>query len=396
MPVFAYRALTTAGRSERGVVDADSSRGAWQVLRSRGLYPTDLSEGTAVAPGRVSAADLAAATRQLATLVEAGLPLADALEAVAEAGAGSSLAQALTVARARVCEGGGLGDALAASPRVFPALYCDLVRAGEASGALGAVLDRLARHVETAAATRARLRAALTYPAVVLLASAAVLAFVVAWVVPQVTRLFTETGTPLPLPTRVLLGVVTFARATWWAWLGGIAVGTVAFRRWAERPAGRASLDATLLRLPLVGPALASAAVARLARTMATLLLGGVPLERALGMAAPAAGNQQIVAATGAAREGVRRGQALAPALADARVFPPLLVRLAATGERTGELAAALERAAEAEEARVESAVATATALIEPALVVVMGVVVLALVLAILLPILTLDPVGQR
>jgi general secretion pathway protein F len=396
MPVFAYRALTTAGRAERGVVDADSSRGAWQVLRARGLYPTDLSEGTAAAPGRVPAAELAAATRQLATLVEAGLPVADALEAVAEAGVGSPLAQALTVARARVCEGSGLGDALATSPRVFPTLYCDLVRAGEASGALGAVLDRLARHVETAAATRARLRAALTYPAVVLLASAAVLGFVVAWVVPQVTRLFTETGTPLPLPTRVLLGAVTFARATWWAWLAGIASGTMAFRRWAERPGGRATFDAALLRLPLLGPALASAAVARLARTMATLLLGGVPLEQALGMAAPAAGNRQIVAATGAAREGVRRGQALAAALADARVFPPLLVRLAATGERTGALAAALERAADAEEARVESAVATATALVEPALVVVMGVVVLTLVLAILLPILTLDPVGQR
>ena len=396
MPVFAYRALTIAGRAERGVLDADSSRGAWQALRARGLYPTDLAEGPPAAPGRVSAADLAAATRQLATLVEAGLPVADALDAVAEAGTSPALAQALTVARARVCEGGGLGDALAASPRVFPALYCDLVRAGEASGALGAVLDRLARHVESAAATRARLRAALTYPAVVLLASAAVLAFVVAWVVPQVTRLFTETGTPLPVPTRLLLAAVTFARATWWAWLAGIAAGGLAFRRWVERPSGRARLDAALLRLPVIGPALASAAVARLTRTLATLLLGGVPLELALGLAAPAAGNQRITAATSAAREGVRRGQALAPALADAGVFPPLLVRLAATGERTGHLATALERAADAEEARVASAVATATALVEPALVVVMGAVVLTLVLAILLPILTLDPVGQR
>jgi general secretion pathway protein F len=396
MPVFAYRALSTAGRSERGVVDADSSRGAWQVLRARGLYPTDLSEGPAAAPGRVPAADLAAATRQLATLVDGGLPVAEALEAVADAGAPSALSQALTVARAQVCEGGSLGDALAASPHVFPPLFCDLVRAGEASGALGAVLDRLARHVETAAATRARLRAALTYPAVVLLASAAVLAFVVAWVVPQITRLFTETGTPLPLPTRLLLGAVTFARATWWAWLLGIAAGVLAFRRWTERPSGRARLDAALLRLPVVGPTLAGAAVARLARTMATLLLGGVPLELALGLAAPAAGNQRITAATAAARDAVRRGQALAPALADTGVFPSLLVRLAATGERTGELAAALERAADAEEARVASAVATATALVEPALVVVMGAVVLVLVLAILLPILTLDPVGPR
>ena len=396
MPVFAYRALTTGGRAERGVVDADSSRGAWQALRARGLYPTDLAEGSAGAPGRVSAAELAAATRQLATLVEAGLPVADGLEAVAETGAPPALMQALTVARARVCEGGGLGDALAASPHVFPALYCDLVRAGEASGALGAVLDRLARHVESAAATRARLRAALTYPAVVLVASAAVLAFVVAWVVPQVTRLFAETGTPLPMPTRLLLAAVTFARATWWAWLAGIAAGALAFRRWVERPSGRARLDALLLRLPVVGPALASAAVARLTRTLATLLLGGVPLELALGLAAPAAGNQRITAATSDAREGVRRGQALAPALADAGVFPPLLVRLAATGERTGDLATALERAADAEEARVASAVATATALVEPALVVVMGAVVLTLVTAILLPILTLDPVGQR
>ena len=395
MPVFAYRALTAAGRSEAGVVEAESARGAWQTLRTRGIYPTILEpEAGRPAGGRVRTADVAAAFRHLATLTGAGLPLADALDAVVEQADAPPLIRALTLARARVREGEPLADALAACPAVFAPLHCELVRAGEASGTLPAMLARLATRVEAAAALRARLRRALTYPAVMVTATLAVLTFLVTWVVPEVARLFADTHTPLPLATRLLLGVVGVARATWWLWLALAVAGTLLLRRTASTPAGRARLEALLLRVPIVGPLAGKAAVARVARTLATLVGGGVALETALDMAAAAAGSAPVARATRAARAAVVEGAPLATARAATGAFPSLLLRLTAVGERTGALAAALEQAGTALDAEVEQAVDAATALLEPALVLVMGATVLALVLAILVPILTLNPLA--
>jgi general secretion pathway protein F len=387
MPVFTYRALTPAGRSSGGVIGAESVRAAWQELRARGVYPTDVHEeadgGRAPRP---PAPELAAAIRQLATLVEAGVPVAEALAATAEQSAHPGLVHALTLARGRLAEGVPVAEALAASPRVFPPLFADLVRAGEASGALGAVLARLAEHTEAAAAVRARVRAALTYPAVMSLASVAVLGFLLVWVVPQVATLFAETGTPLPFATRALIGVAHLVERTWWLALGAGALTAVALRRVLATPAGRARADALALRLPVAGRLVRAAAVGRIARTLAVLLDGGVPLEPALEIAGAAAGNQQVAAALARVRARVREGEPLAAALGAAGVFPPLVVRLAAAGERSGTLAPMLERAALASERELDASVATLTALVEPALVIVMGAVVLALVLAVLLP----------
>ena len=396
MPVFAYRALRESGRTETGVVDAASSRSAWQALRGRGVFPTELRPEGARAAGparRVAAAELATATRQLATLVAAGLPVAEALEVVAEQAADPALCRALTLARGRLGEGEPLARALGANPRVFSALYCDLVRAGEASGALPTVLERLAEHTEATAALRARLRAALTYPLVMTAATGLVLAFLLVWVVPQVAQLFADTGTPLPLATRALLGFVSLAEATWWVVLLLALVGGVAWRRWAATPAGRTRIDAALLRLPLAGRLLARAAVARFARTLATLVASGVPLEAALDVATAVLGNRTLVDAATAARAAVRRGEALAPALGRTGAFPSLLVRLAAVGERGGSLATSLERAARSYEAEVDAAVSAATALLEPLLIVAMGGVVLLLVVAVLVPIFALNQV---
>jgi general secretion pathway protein F len=398
MPVFAYHALTAGGQGQSGVVDAETARAAWQALRARGIFPTTLEEarerGPRTAPAwarRPPVRELASATRQLATLVGAGVPLADALHAVGEQAAHPGLAHALTVARARLREGAALADALAASPHVFPPLYRDLVRAGETSGALPTVLVRLAEHAEASAALRARLRAALTYPIVMTAATAAVLAFLLAWVVPQVTRLFAETGGTLPLPTRLLVGVTDALRAGWWAipLVGGAAAW--ALRAWATTAAGRGRLDAWILRLPVAGRLVQRAALARFARTLATLLAGGVPLETGLGIAGAVVGNRHLATAVDDARDAVRQGRALAPALAATGAFPALFVQLAGVGERGGGLADALARAATTYDGEVEAAVATLTALIEPLLVLVMGAVVLALVTAVLLPLFDLN-----
>ncbi len=394
MAVFSYQALAASGETRRGVVDADTRRAAWQLLRTRGVYPTDLREETTAARpgrGRVPAAALAAATRQLATLVGAGVPLADALAAVAEQVDHAPLATACTLARARLREGASLADALAGSPRVFEPLFRDLVRAGEASGALAAVLERLAAYTEARAALRARLRAALTYPAVMTVSTLAVLGFLLAWVVPQVTQLFVDTGARLPLATRVLVGISHVAATTWWiVGLAGVVVAW-AVRARVATPTGRARLDAALLRLPVVGRLVRTTAMARLARTLATLLAGGLPLERALGIAAAVVGNQRLAAEVERVRLAVREGQALAPTLAASGAFPALLVQMAAVGERGGDLATTLGRAADTYEADVETAVSALTALVEPVLVLFMGAVVLALVAAILLPIFELN-----
>lgn len=394
MPVFAYRALTAAGRPNAGVIDAETARAAWQALRARGVFPTTVHEergGPRWTARRPRPAELAATMRQLATLVGAGVPVADALAAVAAQAEQPALVRALTVARAQLREGASLADALAAEPRVFPPLFPDLVRAGEASGALATVLLRLAEHTEASAALRARLRAALTYPAVMTAATAAVLAFLLAWVVPQVTRLFAENGGTLPLPTRLLVGVTHALHAGWWVLLLLGLAGAWWLRAYAATPTGRERLDAMSLRLPLAGRVVRRTAMARLARTLATLLAGGVPLEAALGMAGAVVGNRRLAAAVAGARAAVREGHALAPALAASGLFPALLVQLVAVGERGGSLAAMLERAALTYEGEVETAVATVTALVEPLLVVVMGGVVLALVTAILLPLLELN-----
>jgi general secretion pathway protein F len=395
MPLFAYRARTAAGRSERGLVDAESLRGAWQDLRARGIFPIDLAATTAGATDeRVAAADLAAATRELATLVGAGVPIADALDGAAAEAPVPALGRALTVVRARVREGTPLADALAACPRVFPPLYRELVRAGEASGALAPVLERLARDGAAAAARRERLRAALAYPSVMLTMTGLVLVFLLVWVVPEVARLFAETGTALPIATRALLAAAAIVRTTWWMWALVVGVGAVALRRWYATPVGRGTLDGLVLRVPVAGRLAGTVATGRVARTLATVLANGVPLDRALGLAAATAGNARVADAIGVVREDVRRGEALAPALGRHGLFPPTLCRLVATGERTGALADAFERAADAHEARAERMLTVATGLVEPVLVVLVGAAVLALVLAVLVPILTLDPLG--
>jgi general secretion pathway protein F len=396
MPIYAYRALTAGGRACTGVVDADSQQAAWQSLRARGVYPTTLREDRdAGAGGRgVPAAELAVMTRQLAVLITAGVPVADALEAAAEATVHPRLLAALTRVRAAVREGRPLADALGDAPAVFPPLYRELVRASEAAGALGPVLARLASYLDRTAALRARLRATLTYPAVMAVAVLAVVVFLIAWVLPQMARLFEETGAPLPLAARALLATGAGVAATWWVWLVTLIAGGLGLRSWAASVAGRARLDGWLLEAPAVGRVARAAALARVAHTLSTLLAGGVRLEAALDLAAGAAGNARVAAVLAAAREAVRQGQPLAPSLRASGVVPPGLLRLVATGERSGGLAEALAHAAADLDAQVERDVAAATAFAEPALVLIMGLVVLLLVVTVLVPLVQFDPLA--
>jgi general secretion pathway protein F len=393
MPVFAYRGLTTAGRGAHGVVDADSVRGAWQTLRTRGIYPTTIAPESATGGRGVPLAELACATRRLASLLAAGLPLTDALAAAAEVSSPAT-ARALTLVAGRVREGSSLADALLGDGGRFPSVYRASVRAGEARGDLAATLTRLADHLDASVARRRRLATALIYPAVVAATSTAVLVFLVAWVLPQVRTLVADAGGRLPWPTRVVLAAGDVAAASWW--LAPVGFALLAAGVWQVRRRGTTpTWTSQLAALPLVGPLVRDAAAARATHALGTLLGAGIALDAALPLAAEAAG-PLLAPALATVDAQVRDGGTLTQALGRAGAFPAVVVRLAATGERTGTLAASLAQAATLLESDVTRRLERMTAWLEPMLVIATGGLVLAIVGAVLVPILNLDPTGGR
>jgi len=393
MAVFAYRGLTSDGRTVRGVVDADSARGARARLRRDGIFPTSIDEErdrgatVRVAGGRVRPADLALVSRQLGTLVGAGMPVVEALGAVSEQTERPAMARVLSHVRDAVTQGQSLADALAAHPSVFPSLYVGMVRAGEAAGALDLVLDRLAGYTESQARIRAKVRGALAYPVLMTVVSLGIVAFLLGFVVPRVTRIFAEQKQTLPFLTRLLLGISNAVADGWWLIVLALAAATAALLVSLRSPEGRLRLDRRLLTMPLVGPVATRIAVARFSRTLSTLLANGIPLLPALDVAGEVTGNAALTEAVGRARTAIREGQGLAGPLRESGLFPPLLVHMVAVGERSGELESMLDKAAAAYEQEIEGTLSTATAVLEPLLIVVMGGIVLFIVLAILLPI---------
>ena len=393
MAVFAYRGLTADGRAVRGVIDADSARGARMRLRRDGVFPTSIDEerarGAAIRRpgGRVRPADLALVSRQLGTLVGAGMPVVEALGAVSEQTERPAMAGVLSHVRDQVTQGQSLADAMAAHPSVFPTLYVGMVRAGEAAGALDLVLDRLANYTESQARVRAKVRGALAYPVLMTAVSLGIVGFLLGFVVPRVTRIFAEQKQTLPLLTRILLGISNAVSDGWWLIVLLLAAATGTLLATLRRPAGRLWLDRKLLTMPVVGPVATRIAVARFARTLSTLLANGIALLPALDVAGEVTGNLALTEAVGQARAAIREGQGLAGPLKESGLFPPLLIHMIAVGERSGELESMLDKAAIAYEQEIEGTLTTATAVLEPILIVVMGGVVLFIVLAILLPI---------
>jgi general secretion pathway protein F len=409
MPVYAYRGLNEKGRNVGGIVDADSPKNARIKLRRSGIFPTDLAEtrdaaGAAAAPAasrfqfdlaglfeRITPQDLALMTRQLATLIGAGLPLVECLSALIEQVDGARQKRILSQVRERVVEGGNLADAMKAHPAVFNDLYVNMVRAGEASGALDLVLVRLAEYTERAAALRAKVRSALTYPIFMGIASSAILFFLLSYVVPKVTRIFDETHARLPAVTMVLLAISGFLSNYWWLIIGLVVVAVIAVRVSTRTPAGRLRFDRLTLRIPYFGKVLKKVALARFARTLSTLLLGGIPLLQSLDIVKHVVNNLVLSNAIEDGRNSIREGHSVADPLKKSGLFPPLLVHMIAVGEKSGELESMLARAADAYDGEVEASVAALSSIMEPLLVIFMGGVVLFIVMAILLPIFELN-----
>jgi general secretion pathway protein F len=396
VPAFRYEAVDHAGRARRGIMDAPTARAARDALREEGLFPTAV-EPAATAAGRLADATrlapalLALLTRQLATLVVSGMPLDQALGAVAEQADHPAAARVLGALRAQVAAGEPLAAAMSRFPRSFPDLYRGLVAVGAESGQLGGVLSRLADYLEARLALRQKFSMALVYPALVTAVALAVIATLLLYVVPQVVAVYQQSRQTLPWLTRALIASSDFVRATLWYWLAALVALGAAAAALLRRERWRARWHALLLRLPVVGAVLRGLDTARFASTLAILTGSGAPLLRALETAGDVIWAVPLRAAASGAAARVREGVTLARALASERVFPPLLVHLVANGEQSGQLPAMLERAAREQEAEVERLLTWLAALVQPALIIIMGAIVLALVLAVMLPIVSMN-----
>jgi general secretion pathway protein F len=397
MAAFRYEAYDAAGRLHKGVLEADTSRQLRARLREQGLLVAEVatvSEDT-MAHGSnrwhwrrgLSGAQLSLVTRQFATLLAASLPVEQTLNALIEQADTDYQRQVLAGVRGEVLAGHSLARALQKYPRVFPDLYVTLVAAGEQSGRLGEVMERLADYTESHQALRQKVGLAFIYPAIVTLVAGTVVLGLLTYVVPQVVNVFQNTNQALPWLTVALIGVSDFLRASWWLWLAAMVVAVWGARRMLRRPGPRLRFHRWLLRLPLVGTMVRGVNSAQLASTLGILVGSGVPLLTALQAGAGVVNSLPMRQAVEEAARRVREGGSLSRALAAAKLFPPMLVHMIASGEASGRLVHMLERAAEQQGREMENRVMGLTSLLEPLLIVVMGVVVLVIVLAILLPI---------
>lgn len=401
MPVFVYRAADRRGRTIDGVMEASDARAVVERLQKDAYYPIRVAPhaeraGWPVfgASGRVGQRDLLALTQQLATLVEAGLPLDRAL-AIAEELAPHPRARALVGdLLASVRGGASLSEALAKHhPRPFSRLYINMVRAGEKGGVLDVTLRRLTEFLEARAVFAEAVVSALAYPVVVLCVALGAIVFLMAFVVPRFATIFADLGQAVPLPTQILLSVSAVVQG-WW-WLGALAVLALvlAGRVWTGTPEGRVQWDQTLLGLPLVGGLVTRIETARFARTLGTMLKSGVPVMGALAVVGDMMTNQAIGRAVGRLADSVKRGGTIAAGMQEQARFPALAIHMVRVGEETGRLEEMLLKVAETFEADVRSELKRVLGLLEPAIILGMGVVVAFIVVAMLLAIFSINEI---
>jgi general secretion pathway protein F len=403
MPAYAFEALDPEGATQKGVIEADTAKGARGLLRARALVPLEVkpvASGEGEAAGGAStllrrrvftATTLAIWTRQLAGLVSSGLTLERALTALADEADTEQQHHLVAALRAEVNAGSSFAKALARFPREFSEIYVAVVGAGEQSGHLGVVLERLADDLEERQALRAKLIGATLYPAIVSLIALVIVVFLVTYVVPQVANVFAGTKRALPMLTVIMLGLSAFVRSWGLALLGVLVAAFFALRLALRNPALRERFDAAWLKLPLVGRLARGYNAARFAGTLAMLAGAGVPILKALQAAAETLGNRAMRVDALDALVLVREGAPLASAIGQKKRFPGLLSMFARLGEQTGQLPQMLQRAANQLSAEVQRRAMQLATLLEPLLIIGMGLIVMLIVLAVLLPIIQLN-----
>lgn len=401
MGAFEYTALDSRGKETKGVLEGDSARQIRSQLREQKLVPLSVDEiadrsgkgksGGGTIRSGISAADLALITRQLATLSKSGLPLDEATATVAKQSEKPKLKRLILGVRAKVVEGHALAEGMAQFPSVFNSLYCSTVRAGEQSGHLDLVLERLADYTESKQLLQNRIRIALLYPTILTIMAISIVSFLLSYVVPKIVGVFESSGQTLPWITTALISVSDFIVDYYLLiilFIAGLIAISMAFYR---QPVARERIHRFWLKLPVIGRFVRGANTARFTRTLSILVGAGVPLLEALRIAGEVVSNLPMRHAILEATQKVREGAALGRALDQSRLFPPIVINLISSGEVSGNLEDMLERSSENQERELETNIATVMGLFEPIIILAMGVVVLIIVLAILLPIFNMN-----
>lgn len=402
MPAFEYKALDKQGKQQKGVIEADTARHARGQLREQRLMPLEVKpvlekEAKAKSAGKslfqrgISVAELALLTRQIATLIAAGLPVEEVLQAVGQQCEKDRLASMIMAVRSRVVEGYSLADSMAEFPHIFDDLYRAMVASGEKSGHLEVVLNRLADYTERRQQLKSKMTQAMIYPVVLTVVAIGVIAILLAAVVPQVVGQFEHMGQQLPWTTQLLIASSDFVRDYGLLVLGLMIGGFVLFKRLLTKPEYRMKFDSLLLKLPVISRISKGLNTARFARTLSILAASSVPLLDAMRIASEVLINVKVRAAVEEATARVREGTSLGAALTNTKLFPPMMLYMITSGEKSGQLEQMLERAADNQDREFESNVTIALGIFEPMLVVSMATVVLFIVLAILQPILELN-----
>lgn len=408
MPRFKYSALDAMGAEKAGVLDSGDSQQAIAVLRGQGLFPTTVIEqsgagGSAGSGGRVAALNVGRIawfsrvnarevmvfTRQLGTLLHAGMPLLRSLEVLGRQERNAAFQRIIAQVADGIRSGATLSDALSQQGRVFNRLYISMVKAGEAGGVLDTVLTRLARFQEKSRQVQGKVMAALAYPVIVLAVAVAILAGLLLLVVPRFKQIFADLlkGAPLPPLTEAVLGLSTTVQQHWVTVCGGVALVLVGLRMIRASAAGARVLDNALVRLPLFGDLVLKAIIARFARTLGTLLSSGVPILPALVITRDTCGNARVTDALARVHDRVKAGAPMARPLDETGVFPPMVASMIEVGEHSGQLPEMLNQMADIYEDEVDNAVAGLSSLIEPILILFLALVVGTIVIALFLPI---------
>jgi type IV pilus assembly protein PilC len=391
MAVFVYQGRTASG-NQNGEIEAPDRSAAVGELRRRSILVTKISEKTAPKMsfkfgGKVKDKEMAIFTRQFSTMIDAGLPLVQCLNILAEQSESKTL-RSVTGQVARNVEGGStLADALRRHPRTFDDLFTNLVEVGEAGGILDVVLQRLAAYIEKAAALKRKVKAAMVYPCAIIGVALLVVIFMLTFVIPTFAQMFKDLGADLPLPTKVVMVLSDFVRSYILLIIAAMIGAVMALRSYYRTEGGRATIDALMLKLPVFGTLVRKVAVARFTRTLGTLVQSGVPILDGLRITARTAGNKVVEKAVLQCRAAVTEGKTLADPLRTSGVFPPMVTQMISVGEQTGALDAMLSKIADFYDDEVDTAVSTLTSLLEPIMIVFLGVVVGGLVVAMYLPI---------
>jgi len=395
MPNYSWKGRNRAGLVQEGVLVADSKDIALTTLRRQNIVVTGIRErGKEISltkmGRRVPPKILAVFTRQFSVMIDAGLPLVQCLEILANQQEHKSFQKILLQVRQDVEAGSTLADAMRRHPKAFDNLYVNMIAAGEAGGILDTILQRLSVYIEKAVKLRSQVRAAMIYPAAVICIAAIVVAVILLKVIPTFAALFTSLGAELPLPTRVVIYCSNFLARYWWAFVALIGAGVFAFRRYYATHRGRRVVDGLMLKAPVIGMILRKIAVARFCRTLATLTSSGVPILESLDITARTSGNAIVEDAIVNVRKSVEGGKTIVEPLRESGVFPNMVVQMIGVGEQTGALDAMLNKIADFYEDEVDIAVAGLVKLLEPVMIFILGVVIGGIVIAMYLPMFTL------